>query len=508
MKSKKVKVSVIVPAYNAEPFLHRCIDSLVYQTLEDIEVIIVDNMSEDNTWRIMEGYRDSFPDKVRIFRLQKHFDGPGAGRNLGLKAAKAQYIGFADADDYFEYDALEKMYDKAESEKCDLVYCASYDVRNGEKRITRRLPHGTREEILTIGSMVFWNKLIHKGLFDILGKIPENMVFEDLAYCTGLVSRATKIGYIDEPLYYYIIREDSGVNTMDPDRVLKSIDADRIALSKCHPLYVDYFADSVAMRNCNNIRDRWQFSDSYIGHLKKIYDLYLKNNNYFLKDKRNYERVKNYLALPDEPIPAIIYMSGFSRSIPDGYIDNLEKNSFFYGAKVIVLNENNCDVSENEMVFKAYQEGNYEAVGYYFVLQNICKTGGVYIDPCIVLKTALNYTRYFEAFFSFLDCNEFSDKIFGAHANNDVIKEVLNRSEEFLCGSHTFKEVLSKILKNDYKVSMENKTELYKYNFAVFATCVFVIDDGARIHIAEHNFVDESAKDDFITVKKSTLLFK
>ena len=216
------KVSVIVPCYNSENYIHRCIDSLVYQTFEDIEILIIDNRSTDKTWKIAKEYERNFPDKIRALKLGTHFDGPGAGRNLGLKYARADYIGFADSDDYFEYDAFEKMYKKAIEEKCDLVYTASYDVKESECKMTRQLPTGSREEMLTIGSMVFWNKLIHKSLFKTVGMIPEDIVFEDLAYCPGLVSYAGKIGYIDEPLYYYIIREDSGVNTMDPERVLQN----------------------------------------------------------------------------------------------------------------------------------------------------------------------------------------------------------------------------------------------------------------------------------------------
>jgi glycosyltransferase involved in cell wall biosynthesis len=195
-------VSVILPVYNAAPWLHRCLDSLVYQTLEEIEVIVADNCSDDETPDIVAAYHSQFGDKVRYFRLSTFSAGPGAGRNLGLANATAKYIAFIDSDDYFAYDALKKMFLKAVSGNYDMVYVSNYNVLDNKLTHTRMLKWGTKEEILVTGSMVFWNKLTHRRLFEQVGTVPEGMVFEDLAYCTALVSYAQNIGYINEPLYY------------------------------------------------------------------------------------------------------------------------------------------------------------------------------------------------------------------------------------------------------------------------------------------------------------------
>ena len=504
---RETKVSIIVPVYNAEEFIHRCVDSLVYQTLEEIEIILVDNQSTDNTWSILQDYRREFPDKVYIYELEKHYDGPGAGRNLGLKYAKSKYIGFADSDDYFEYNAFELMYDKAVKEECDLVYVASYDVIGQQCKLTRTLKQGTREEILTVGSMVFWNKLFEKKLFDDAGVIPDNMVFEDLAYCSELVYYAKKIGYIDKPLYYYIIREDSGVNTLNPDRVLKSLDAEDRGLAKCNPMYIDWFADSVAMRLCNDIRDRWQFADSYIAQLKKIKP-YLKDNQYFINDKRNYSRVMNYYSLSDEPMPTVVYVNNFAKNVTPEFLDMIKEKAFWQGTQIVLLDESNCDVFGHNVAKNAYENRDYETLGHYFALCKIYETGGVYLDKCIELDMSLNYVRYFNVFFSFLDKESFSDRIFGAIAGNEVIKRLIELYDNSTGNMIQFSELIKWVLNMELNIPMNNETNLFTYKVSVFGTPVFVIDNGAKLHMACHNFKDKCDSEEYVTVKKSTLLLK
>lgn len=498
------KVSVIVPTYNAGEFLHRCIDSLIYQTLDEIEILIIDNCSTDNTWKIMKDYECRFPEKVRIFQLDTHTNGPGAGRNCGLEHARAEYIGFADSDDYFEYHALECMYQKAISENCDLIYVTSYDVRETDYKKTRNLPTGSREEILTIGSMVFWNKLVHKSLFEKVGKVPEDMVFEDLAYCTGLVSYAKKIGYIDEPLYYYVIREDSGVNTMDPERVLKSIKAEEIALSLCNPEYLDYFADSVAMRNCNNIRDRWQFTDSYIEQLLNIKP-YLISNKYFKSDQRNYPRVQKYYQIANEFIPRILYVNDFGTGIDETFIQILKEKAFWNDSQLYLMNEDNCNIEENAFVLEAYQKQEYEKVAQYFALKQIYENGGIYLDSCIEIDNPLNFVLHLDVFFSYLDKDTFSDKIFGAVKKNEIIYKIINTYSKSLKGYVTFSERVKEVLVVCCGMNLDGKTNIYNKNASVFGPEVFVINKGSRLHMTCHNFKQKLNDEEYITVKRSSL---
>ena len=104
----KYKVSVIVPVYGVEKYISKCLNSLVNQTLNDIEIIVVNDGTKDNSQKIIDEYVKKYPDKVKSFI--KENGGQGSARNYGLKQATGEYIGYVDSDDYVELDMYEKLY--------------------------------------------------------------------------------------------------------------------------------------------------------------------------------------------------------------------------------------------------------------------------------------------------------------------------------------------------------------------------------------------------------------
>ena len=119
------KVSVIVSAYNAHDCLARCLGSLVNQTLEDIEIIVINDASQDDTWEIMQRCKMQFPDKVEIINGERNRGGGGA-KNQGLDVASGEYIGFVDCDDYVAPNMFELMYNRAKETDADIVDCGIY----------------------------------------------------------------------------------------------------------------------------------------------------------------------------------------------------------------------------------------------------------------------------------------------------------------------------------------------------------------------------------------------
>jgi glycosyltransferase involved in cell wall biosynthesis len=116
---KNIKVSVIVPVYNVEPYLRRCLDSLINQTLKDIEIICINDCSPDNSLAILKEYAAK-DNRVKIINFRKN-KGVGIARNTGIKAAKGKYMGFVDSDDYVDLDYYEKLYKKAIVQTADVV---------------------------------------------------------------------------------------------------------------------------------------------------------------------------------------------------------------------------------------------------------------------------------------------------------------------------------------------------------------------------------------------------
>ena len=115
-----IKVSIIVPVYNMEKYLRECLDSLVNQTLKDIEIICINDGSKDNSLEILNEYsqKDS-----RIKVINKENEGQGVARNLGISKAQGEFIGFVDPDDWVELDMYEKMYNQAKTLDSEIVIC-------------------------------------------------------------------------------------------------------------------------------------------------------------------------------------------------------------------------------------------------------------------------------------------------------------------------------------------------------------------------------------------------
>ena len=126
-----IKVSVIVPVFNVESYLNESLDSILNQTLKDIEIICINDGSTDNSLDILETY--SKKDK-RIKIISKENEGQGVARNVGLDNAQGEYISFVDSDDFIKRDMLEKLYNKAENNDLDLVMCkvSSFDNETHE----------------------------------------------------------------------------------------------------------------------------------------------------------------------------------------------------------------------------------------------------------------------------------------------------------------------------------------------------------------------------------------
>lgn len=123
MTYKHPKLSIIVPAYNAESTITQCIDSLITQTLKDIEIILIDDNSTDGTLSIMNFYKEKYSHKIIVLQSNKSRDksGPGYARNLGIQLATGKYIGFVDSDDWVDCTLFDTVYNEAEKAKADIA---------------------------------------------------------------------------------------------------------------------------------------------------------------------------------------------------------------------------------------------------------------------------------------------------------------------------------------------------------------------------------------------------
>ena len=213
---EKDLVSVIVPVYNIEKYLPRCIESILDQTYKNWEAIFINDGSIDNSLKVLEEYKKR-DERIKI--IDKKNAGSGAARNDGIETSKGKYIAFLDSDDWYEEDFLEKLYNNLIENSSDVSMCnpkMTYDDVNKNKKINTYFfneieLNKTPEKILGILAMpVVWNKLYKK---DIIVKnrikFPNYSFCEDVEFLYKTFLYANKVSKIEDDLYNYYQREDS-----------------------------------------------------------------------------------------------------------------------------------------------------------------------------------------------------------------------------------------------------------------------------------------------------------
>ncbi len=213
-----MKVSVIVPVYNTSKYLVKCFDSLLAQTLDELEIIVVNDGSTDDSQKIIDEFA-SKSDKIKPF--EKPNGGLSDARNFGIERSSGEFIGFVDSDDYVSAEMFEQMYEKALEHEAEIVLCDLEKV-NEKGEAFRDLPQSPQlpekielEKDFTIfGEMACFacNKLFRKELFEKY-KFKKGIHFEDIELIPKLVLDSKIIAKINEPFYKYFERQDSITKT-------------------------------------------------------------------------------------------------------------------------------------------------------------------------------------------------------------------------------------------------------------------------------------------------------
>ena len=219
-----MKVSVIMPAYNAEDFIRKSLDSVVNQVYKNLEIIIVDDASEDNTKKIIKEYADK-DERIQPFYQSKN-KGVSAARNIGLKAVTGDFVVFIDSDDEFTPDAIRRMVDMADKYNSDFIdsYHLLYLQKKNGKQVSfteKKMPKKTisfgslKDNIKVLDTYTYiTGKLIKKELLKDLEFDESLSRYEDLVFEHQLKTRIKNYVLLNKPIYFYYQREGSLVNTL------------------------------------------------------------------------------------------------------------------------------------------------------------------------------------------------------------------------------------------------------------------------------------------------------
>lgn len=228
------KISVVIPVYKAEKYLDKCIGSCINQTLKNFEVILVNDASPDNSALIMEKYETEYPDIIKCIYLKDNIRQGGA-RNIGIRIAEGDYLCFLDADDYLDEQMLECLYNESENGEADMICCNGYRLTGDKKHIWRvynKFDFKNYRSVMDFTSQCYMiikkSIIVDNELF-----FPERIFHEDTAVIPLWHMISKKRKFVDKPLYYRLLHEDSTTQSMTLDACLQMAGCMELLINNC-----------------------------------------------------------------------------------------------------------------------------------------------------------------------------------------------------------------------------------------------------------------------------------
>lgn len=219
------KLSIVAAVYNLEQYLPRCLDALVNQTLQEIEILCVDDGSTDSAPQIIDEYAKKYPEKIKAFH--KTNGGEFTTRNYGLERAQGEYVTFVDTDDWVEPNWAEKLYQAAKENDADLAVCGfeRIDLETNQVVGKDMIGYGNcvkemsgRDDFMLFINPAPWNKIYKREKIKDL-RFLDFRGFNDMIFLASSYTKINKVAYIPEVLYHYYLRYDSQIHTVNQQDV-------------------------------------------------------------------------------------------------------------------------------------------------------------------------------------------------------------------------------------------------------------------------------------------------
>lgn len=267
------KISIIVPCYNVEKYVKKCIESLLNQSFQDIQIIVVDDGSKDSTSSIVKSFDDP-----RIEYYYKENGGLSDARNFGLNYAKGEYVAFLDSDDWVEPEMYRLMYESAIQNTSDVVECAYFKDWKS-KQIVCNVKW--QPNIVRFNPYNVWLKLYKRSLIEKSSvQFKPEILYEDFNFNLKISYYVNKVSFVDVPLYHYIQRDGSIMHTVSK----KVLDI----FTCCDDIYD--FLSKKANYNFNDIK--WYFAkELLVASFFRLCKYDAQNNTNY--SKQNYIYLKN-----------------------------------------------------------------------------------------------------------------------------------------------------------------------------------------------------------------------
>ena len=295
------EISVIVPVYKVEPYIHKCVDSILAQTFSDYELILVDDGSPDTCGNICDEYAKK---DARIRVIHKENGGLSDARNAGMKIACGEYVIFIDSDDYIKPNFVEILYRACVSHKADVAMCGYVTVDEQGNNIKNYYPNEPQNiEVVTgrtllhyfykedgVVNQVVWNKIYKKSLFNKL-KFQKGRYYEDGYIIAPLFWNVKKIAIVRNTLYYYVQRKNSIMNSkINTKKIIDSNDSYKYRIEffkeRSYLLYMKAIGDYLNWI----LRTTKKYPRKKIG--KKMFKYLQDNYRFFYSQTKHSESMK------------------------------------------------------------------------------------------------------------------------------------------------------------------------------------------------------------------------
>ncbi len=291
-------VSIIVPVYNVEKYIEKCVNSLTDQSYDNIEIILVDDGSPDKSGVICDKMSSK---NTKIIVIHKENGGVSSARNAGIERANGEYICFVDGDDFVTSDYIKDMLDIAQTQNVDIVTCNQYKIWSNEKKIElfgNDIPLGQyiiKTGINTLSDMLYGKtcyatcccKLYKKTIFSEI-RFPALSMGEDSFTMYNCFLKATNVAHLHKPNYYYLQHQESAMHTDNFDKFYDYIQLSDDFIQTVNDKYPELFLPAVNRLIENNF---WvymkmrNYPERYKNELMHITKNIKKYRSYSLRDK-------------------------------------------------------------------------------------------------------------------------------------------------------------------------------------------------------------------------------
>ena len=306
-------ISIVVPIYNVEKYLKECVDSILTQTYQNLEIILVDDGSTDNSGKICNEYlnKDS---RIKVFH--KSNGGLSDARNYGIKQSNGKYIQFTDSDDFLDKDMIKILYNDVKENNSDVSICSFYSLKEGIifTDATYEKKSFSRDEAIKVNLLdkeirnYAWNKLYRKSIFDSV-QYPKGKLFEDIPTLPRIFLQSSKISIIDIPLYYYRQRSDSILHKKTKKSEFAYLDAVEEISNEIRTVdskfekYCDYAIANSILNTYNDIAFNGMYElfneDKIINCYDTLVNIFKKDETFIINNSTNIKKMHYYYLLTD-----------------------------------------------------------------------------------------------------------------------------------------------------------------------------------------------------------------